>query len=56
MGRTFGPKRENVAEVWRKLHDAELHNLHSSPNFIRAIKSWRISWAGYVVGKTDEKS
>jgi hypothetical protein len=27
----FGPERE-LREGWRKLHDKELHNFHSSPN------------------------
>jgi hypothetical protein len=33
---------------WRKLHNEELHNLYSSPNIIRMIKSRRMRWAGYV--------
>jgi hypothetical protein len=33
----FEPKREDVVEGWRRLHD-ELHNLNSSPNIIRLIK------------------
>jgi hypothetical protein len=32
---------------WRKLHK-ELHNLYSSPNIIRMIKSRRMSWVGHV--------
>jgi hypothetical protein len=35
----FGPKREEVTGGWRKLHNGELHNLYSSPNIIRMIKS-----------------
>jgi hypothetical protein len=31
-----------------KLHNAELHNLYSSPNIIATIKSRRIRWADYV--------
>jgi hypothetical protein len=37
-----------VTGGWRKLHDEELHNLYSSPNTIRMIKSRRIRWAGHV--------
>jgi hypothetical protein len=33
---------------WRKLHNEELHDLHSSPSIIRIIKSRRIRWAGHV--------
>jgi hypothetical protein len=32
----------------RKLHDEALHNLYSSPNIVRMIKSGRIKWAGQV--------
>jgi hypothetical protein len=35
----FGPKRDDVTGDWRKLHNEELHNLYSSPNIIRIIKS-----------------
>jgi hypothetical protein len=51
-----------------KLHNEELHNLYSSPNAIRIIKSRRMRWAGHVarmgekrnsyrilVGKPEEK-
>jgi hypothetical protein len=30
------------------LHNEELHNLYSSPNIIRMIKSRRMRWAGHV--------
>jgi hypothetical protein len=33
---------------WRKLHIEELHNLYSSPNIIRIIKSRRMKWVGHV--------
>jgi hypothetical protein len=45
--RIFGPKREEDGS-WRKLHDDELHNLYSSPNIVRVIKSRRMGWAGHV--------
>jgi hypothetical protein len=33
----FGPKREEVAGGWRRLHNEELHNLSASPYNIREI-------------------
>ncbi|KAJ4446911.1 hypothetical protein ANN_13612 [Periplaneta americana] len=33
---------------WRKLHNAELHALYSSPDITRNIKSRRLRWAGHV--------
>jgi hypothetical protein len=47
LRRIFGPKRDEVTGGWRKLHN-ELHNLHSSSNIIRMIKSRRMRWAGHV--------
>jgi hypothetical protein len=44
----FGPKRDEVTGEWRKLHSAELHNLYSSRDIIRQIKSRRMRWAGHV--------
>jgi hypothetical protein len=37
-----------VTGDWSKLHNEELHNLYSSPNIIRMIKSKRMRWAGHV--------
>jgi hypothetical protein len=31
LRRIFGPKRDELTGVWRKLHNEELHNLYSSP-------------------------
>jgi hypothetical protein len=38
LRKIFGPKREEDGS-WRKLHNDELHNLCSSPNVVRLIKS-----------------
>jgi hypothetical protein len=48
LRRIFGPKRDEVTGVWRKLHNEELHNLYSSPSIIRMIKSIRVRQAGHV--------
>jgi hypothetical protein len=41
LRRLFEPKTDIVTGDWRKLHNEELHNLYSSPNIIRMIKSTR---------------
>jgi hypothetical protein len=53
--RIFGPKRDEETGGWRKLHNEELHNLYSSPNVIRMIKSRRMTWASHVARIGDEK-
>jgi hypothetical protein len=42
----FVSKRNEVTGGWRKLHNEELQNLCSSPNFIRVIKSRRMKGRG----------
>jgi hypothetical protein len=37
-----------VTGEWRKWHNEKLHNLYSSPNIIRQIKSRRMRRAGHV--------
>jgi hypothetical protein len=34
----FGWKRDEVVGGWRKQHNEELHNLHSSSSIIKTIK------------------
>jgi hypothetical protein len=52
----FGPKRDGVTGGWRKLHNEELHNLHSSPSIIRIIKSRRMRWAGHVARMGEKRN
>jgi hypothetical protein len=44
----FGSKRDEVTGEWRKLHNEEIHDLYSSPNIVRVIKSRRMRWAGHA--------
>ncbi|KAJ4435918.1 hypothetical protein ANN_18540 [Periplaneta americana] len=48
LRKIFGAKRDEVTGEWRKLHNAELHAMYSSPDLIRNIKSRRLRWAGHV--------
>jgi hypothetical protein len=44
----FGPKRDEVTGEWRKLHNEELHNLYSSTDIVRHMKSRQMGWTGHV--------
>jgi hypothetical protein len=48
LRRIFGPKRDEVAEECTKLRSGERHNLYSSPDIIRQVKSRRMRWEGHV--------
>jgi hypothetical protein len=48
LRRIFGPTRDEVTGEWRKLHNGELHNLYSSADIIRQIKSRRMRCTGHV--------
>ena len=48
LRRIFGPKKEEVTEEWRKLHNEKLNDLYSSSNIVRVIKSRRMRWATQV--------
>jgi hypothetical protein len=39
LRRIFGTKREKITWEWRKLHNEELNDLHSTPNTARVINS-----------------
>jgi hypothetical protein len=45
-----------VTGEWRKLHNEELHNLYSSPDIIRQVKSRRMRWAGHVARMGEERT
>jgi AICAR transformylase/IMP cyclohydrolase PurH len=44
----FGPKRDEVTGMWRKIHSEELHDLYFSHTILRVIKSRTIIWARHV--------
>ena len=48
LRKIFGAKRDEIRGEWRKLYNADLHTLYSSPNIIRNLKSRRLRWAGHV--------
>jgi len=39
LRRIFGPRRDEVTRVWRKVHNEELNGLYCSPNIVWVIKS-----------------
>jgi hypothetical protein len=47
LRKIFGPKMKEDG-LWKKLHIDELHNLYSSPDIVRVIKSRRMRWVGHV--------
>jgi hypothetical protein len=55
LRRIFRPKRDKMLGGWRKLHNKEPDNLYSSPNIIRMIKSWIITWTGHVAFMGEER-
>ncbi|KAJ4444038.1 hypothetical protein ANN_05827 [Periplaneta americana] len=56
LRKTFGAERDEVTEDWRKLHNAELQELYSSPDIIRNIKSGRLRWAGHVAHMSESRN
>jgi hypothetical protein len=56
LRRIFGPKRDEVTGEWRKLHNKELHDLYSSPSFIRIMKARRVRWAGHVARMGEKRN
>jgi hypothetical protein len=55
LRRVFGFRRDEVTREWRKLHNNELHDIYSSPNIVRVIKSKGIRLAGHVTRMGEER-
>jgi hypothetical protein len=56
LRRIFGRKTTEIIGSWRKLRNYELHNLYSSPDITRMIKSrWREMGRTYRTFGTEEK-
>jgi hypothetical protein len=47
LRRIFGPKKDEVTGVLRKLRNEEFHHLYSSLSIIRMVKSRRMRSAGH---------
>jgi hypothetical protein len=45
LGRIYGARRDKVTTIGRNIFQNVLHNLYSSSNIIRVIKSRRVRWA-----------
>jgi hypothetical protein len=56
FARIFGPKRDEVAGGWRKLHTYELHKSYSPPHIVRMIKSRMIRGAGHVARMGEKRN
>ena len=48
LRKIYEAKRDRITCEWKKLHNAELHALYSSPNIIKNLKSIQLRWAGHV--------
>ena len=55
LRRIFGARCDEVTGEWRRLHNEELHDLYSTLNIVRVIKSRRMRWAGHVAHMGEER-
>jgi len=50
----IGPRRNEIAVDWKKLHKQKFHDFYPSPNITRVIKLRIMRWAVHVV-RTEER-
>jgi hypothetical protein len=57
LRKIFGPKRDGVTGVWKRLHNDELYDLYpsSSRSVIGVIKSRRMKWPGHLAHMGDRR-
>ena len=56
LRRISGPRRDEVAGEWRKLHNEELNDLYCSPNIALVMKSKKkMTWAGNVASMGESR-
>ena len=55
LRRIFGPRRDEVTEEYRRLHNEDLNDLYSPPNIVRVIKWRRMRLAGHVARMGEER-
>ena len=56
LRKIFRGKKDEITGEWRKLHNAELYALYSSPNIIRSLKSRRLRWEGHVARMEESRN
>jgi hypothetical protein len=48
LRKVLGSKKEKEAGAWRKLNNAELHNLYTSPGIVMMFKLRRMGLTGHT--------
>jgi hypothetical protein len=51
----FGPKRDELTAMWRKLHNKERNDLYFSINKVLVIKLSRMRWVRHVARMGERK-
>jgi hypothetical protein len=54
LRRVFVPKKDEVTGDWKRLHNEELYDLHTSPNIIRVIVT-EVRCIGHVARMGDRR-